>query len=337
MEETLISLALLFKKGFGPRSYIALLEKYKSLAKAVKEEKIELDRELRWAEEELKRAKQKGVEIVPLCSERYPKLLKEIHQPPIVLYVRGSLPQIPAIAVVGSRKTSDYGRRIAFSVGKFLSETGISVVSGLAYGIDCSAHKGAIKGGGKTVAVLGSGADLIYPRGNAGLAEKIVETGGAIVSEFPIGTNPSKENFPRRNRIISGLSHAVIVVEARERSGALITANFAIEEGRTVFAVPGNVDSKLSRGTNRLIKEGAVPLLESEGIFEELPFLKRVTVKQQVPEKFKAVYELLSKSPLSVDKIADELQTDISTLATLLLEMELNGLIRKDGGVYTVC
>ena len=337
MEEVLISVALLFKKGFGPRSYISLVEKYGNLSEALKEEKIELDRELLKAEKEIENVRKLGIEIVPLCSEQYPPLLKEIHQPPIVLYIKGTFPKLPCIAVVGSRKTSDYGRRIAFSIGKFLSENGISTVSGLAYGIDSAAHRGAIKGNGKTIAVLGSGVDLIYPKGNTGLAEKIVETGGAIVSEFPLGTKPSKENFPRRNRIISGLSHAVIVVEAGEKSGALITADFAAEQGRTVFAVPGNIDSSLSRGTNRLIKEGAIPLLEPEDIFDELPFLKKFHFKQQIPEKFKEIYELLSRAPLTVDQIADELEADISTLMTLLLEMEISGFVRKEGGVYTIC
>ncbi|WP_239500204.1 DNA-processing protein DprA [Desulfurobacterium thermolithotrophum] len=243
MEETLISIAFLFKRGIGARKYIFLLKNYESLSEAVRKEKIDLSKELKLAEKELRKAKKLGIKIVPLCSKSYPSLLKEIHQPPIVLYVRGTLPDIPFIAVVGSRKTSNYGRRIAYSLGKFLSENDVSVVSGLAYGIDSYAHKGAIDGKGKTIAVLGSGVDSIYPRGNFSLAERIIDTGGALISEFPLGTKPSKENFPRRNRIISGISHATIVVEAGEKSGALITADFALEQGRTVFAVPGNIDS----------------------------------------------------------------------------------------------
>ncbi|TCK04590.1 DNA-processing protein DprA [Phorcysia thermohydrogeniphila] len=336
MEELLLSLALSFKKGFGGRSYLKLLEKFGSISEGVKEEAIELDEELKEAEKELLKAEKLGVEIVPLCSDRYPSLLKEIQQPPIVLYVAGKLPQNSCVAVVGSRRCSDYGRRTAFRVAKFLSESGICVVSGLAYGIDSSAHKGALAGKGKTVAVLGSGVDVIHPRGNRELAKRIVEEGGALVSEFPLGTLPSKETFPRRNRIVSGLSHAVVVVEARERSGANITVSYALEQGRTVFAVPGNVDSPFSRGTNRLLKEGAIPLLSPEDIFEELPFLKRRT-RREIPGKFKELYQLLLSEPMTFDKLAELSGMEITELSMLLVEMEMEGIIRRDGSVYTVC
>ena len=335
-EELLISLALSFKKGFGGKSYLRLLEKFGSVSEGVKEEAIELCEEIKRAEEELLKAENLGVEVVPLCSDAYPPLLKEIQQPPIVLYVVGELPEEPCVAVIGSRKCSDYGRRTAFRVAKFLSESGICVVSGFAYGVDSAAHRGALAGEGKTLAVLGSGVDVVHPRGNRELAKRIVEEGGALISEFPLGTPPSKETFPRRNRIVSGLSYAVVVVEAGERSGTNITVGYALEQGRTVFAVPGNVDSPFSRGTNKLLKEGAVPLISPEDIFEELPFLKRRN-RKEIPERFKKLYELLLSEPMTFDRIAELSKMDVTELSALLVEMEMEGIVKRDGSIYTVC
>ena len=335
-EELLISLALSFKKGFGGKSYLKLLESFGSVSEGVKEEEIELYEEIKKAEKELLRAEKLGVKVVPLCSDAYPPLLKEIQQPPIVLYVVGKLPEEPCVAVIGSRRCSDYGRRTAFKVAKFLSESGICVVSGLAYGVDSAAHRGALAGEGKTLAVLGSGVDVVHPRGNRELAKRIVEEGGALISEFPLGTSPSKETFPRRNRIVSGLSYAVVVVEAGERSGTNVTVGYALEQGRTVFAVPGNVDSPFSRGTNKLLKEGAVPLISPEDIFEELPFLKRRN-RKEIPERFKELYRLLLSEPMTFDRIAELSKMDVTELSALLVEMEMEGIVKRDGSVYTVC
>lgn len=335
-EELLISLALSFKKGFGGKSYLKLLESFGSVSEGVKEEEIELYEEIKKAEKELLRAEKLGVKVVPLCSDAYPPLLKEIQQPPIVLYVVGKLPEEPCVAVIGSRRCSDYGRRTAFKVAKFLSESGICVVSGLAYGVDSAAHRGALAGEGKTLAVLGSGVDVVHPRGNRELAKRIVEEGGALISEFPLGTPPSKETFPRRNRIVSGLSYAVVVVEAGERSGTNVTVGYALEQGRTVFAVPGNVDSPFSRGTNKLLKEGAVPLISPEDIFEELPFLKRRN-RKEIPERFKELYRLLLSEPMTFDRIAELSKMDVTELSVLLVEMEMEGIVKRDGSVYTVC
>jgi DNA processing protein len=210
------------------------------------------------------------------------------------------------------------------------------VVSGLAYGIDTNAHRGALLGEGKTVAVLGSGVDVIHPRGNRELARRIVREGGALISEFPLGTLPSKETFPRRNRLISGLSHATIVVEAGEKSGTNITVSYALEQGRTIFAVPGNIDSLFSRGTNKLLKEGAIPLLSPEDVFEELPFLRK-SAKKEIPQKFKKLYDLLLSEPMTFDKIAQLSQMDVAELSMLLVEMEMEGIIRREGSFYTVC
>ncbi len=253
--ELLFVLALSFKKGFGFHRIKRLVERHGSVKEGIKEEKVEIFQELKRAEEEIKRAEKLKVKIVPFTSKEYPKKLLNISQPPVVLYAKGELKEELAVAVVGSRRCSSYGRSVAFRLGKFLSESGVTVVSGLALGIDSAAHRGALSGDGKTVAVLGSGVDMVYPVENKPLAERIVEGGGAVISEFPLGTKARKEFFPRRNRIVSGLSDCVVVVEASERSGTFITVNYALEQGKEVLAVPGSIDSPFSRGTNRLIRE----------------------------------------------------------------------------------
>ena len=192
----------------------------------------------------------------------YPDKLKQIYDPPKELYCFGDIRLLsePSIAIVGTRYASSYGRRSAHELSHELSTRGITIISGLAHGVDTFAHEAAYKNVGKTIAVLGSGLDVIYPKESEELYKSIIKSGGLVVSEFPLGTKPEKDNFPRRNRIISGLSDGVVVVEAKKRSGALITADFALEQGKTVFAVPGNIDSPYSEGTNHLIKEGAVPV-----------------------------------------------------------------------------
>ena len=192
----------------------------------------------------------------------YPNKLKLIYDPPELLYCLGDIRLLnePSIAIVGTRNASNYGKRIAYNLSQELSKRGVTIISGLASGIDSYAHEGAFKNVGKTIAVLGSGIDVIYPKENEDLYKSIIKNGGLIVSEFPLGTKPEKDNFPKRNRIISGLSDGVVVVEAKKKSGALITADLALEQGRSVFAVPGNIDSQNSEGTNNLIKEGAVPV-----------------------------------------------------------------------------
>jgi len=335
--ELLFTLALFFKRGFGFQRIKKLIDKYGSLKEGIKEERIELSEELGRAEEEIERAERFGVKIVPFTSKDYPRKLLEISQPPVVLYVRGKLKEKPAVAVVGSRRCSSYGRSVAFRLGKFLSERGITVVSGLALGIDSSAHRGALSGSGNTVAVLGSSVDLIYPLENKNLAERIVENGGAIVSEFPLGTRARKEFFPRRNRIVSGLSECVIVVEASERSGTFITVNYALEQGKEVLAVPGSIDSPFSRGTNRLIKEGAPPLTEFEDIFEVVPQLRKREEKREIPEEFKEIYDLISERPLTADQISQITGKNPSEVFVILTKLELGKLIKREGATYRVC
>lgn len=214
------------------------------------------------------------IEEILIESEEYPKQLKNIYDPPLKLYVLGNkkLLEQRGIAIVGARKATEYGKNIALQLSRRLSENGINVISGLALGIDTYAHLGTLQESciGKTIAVLGCGLNEIYPKQNRELAKRIIDNGGCIISEYPIGTKPEKLNFPQRNRIISGLSNGVVVVEASEKSGSLITADFALEQGREVFAVPGNILNQTSVGTNSLIKQGAKLVTNYMDIIEEI-------------------------------------------------------------------
>lgn len=214
------------------------------------------------------------IKEIYINSGDYPERLRNIYYPPKKLYVLGNFKILKekAIAIVGSRKATEYGKKVAFQISQELTKENINVVSGLAIGIDTYAHLGAIsiQNQASTIAVLGSGIDEMYPKENTELARKIIQTGGCIVSEYPLGTKPNKINFPQRNRIISGLSDGVVVVEASEKSGSLITAEFGIEQGKEIFAVPGNIDTPLSKGTNQLIMDGAKIVLSSKDILEEI-------------------------------------------------------------------
>ncbi len=214
------------------------------------------------------------IKEIYINSGDYPERLRNIYDPPKKLYVLGNFKILKekAIAIVGSRKATEYGKKVAFQISQELTKENINVVSGLAIGIDTYAHLGAIsiQNQASTIAVLGSGIDEMYPKENTELARKIIQTGGCIVSEYPLGTKPNKINFPQRNRIISGLSDGVVVVEASEKSGSLITAEFGIEQGKEIFAVPGNIDNLLSKGTNKLIQDGAKMVLSSKEILEEI-------------------------------------------------------------------
>ena len=213
----------------------------------------------------------KGIQVLTWLDEAYPQRLREIEQPPPVLYLRGEL--LPedtwAVAIVGTRRVTPYGRQVTEEIAAYLAANGITVVSGLARGVDALAHNAALKAGGRTLAVLGSGVDRIYPPENRALAEQILEQ-GAVLSDYAPGTPPESSNFPPRNRIISGLSMAVIVIEAGKTSGALITAEFAAEQGREIFAVPGNILAPQSKGTNKLIQQGALPLLSASDVMQAL-------------------------------------------------------------------
>lgn len=290
-------------------------------------------------EKELSLLGEVGGKMMTINDESYPTRLKEIYDPPPLLYVRGELKKEDelAVAIVGSRKTTPYGRWITEKMGQELARHGITIVSGMARGIDSLAHLGALSGGGRTVAVLGCGVDVVYPRENRNLFNKIIDR-GAVLSEFPMGSPPEGGHFPRRNRIISGLSIGVVVVQAGMESGSLITANYALEQGREVFAVPGNVGSESSRGTHQLIKEGAKLVESSEDILEEiLPQWKK---EREVPDKAESpawdlteeervLYDQLGETPLHIDVLIRESQFDPGKVSSLLLNLELKGLISQ--------
>ncbi|MEJ5314662.1 MULTISPECIES: DNA-processing protein DprA [Anaerolinea] len=269
----------------------------------------------------------------------YPPLLKQIDQPPPVLYFKGDiLPQDEiAVAIVGTRKVTAYGRQVAEEIATFLARNGICVVSGLARGIDAIAHESALKAGGRTFAVLGCGLDRIYPPEHGKLAERITQQ-GALISDYAPGTPPDAINFPPRNRIISGLSLATVVVEAGEESGALITATFAVEQGREVFAVPGNINAPQSKGTNRLIQQGAIPLLSPEDILEDL-HLANVSAKQTAKQILPAdpmeerILKILEGQSLHIDEISANMDLPVEQVSAILTFMELKGLIRNLGGM----
>jgi len=283
-----------------------------------------------------------GVNVLTWDDEGYPRHLKEIDQPPPVLYIRGSyVPEDEwAVAIVGTRRVTSYGRQVAQEVATALAQSGVTIVSGLARGVDSIAHQAAVNTGGRTLAVLGNGIDLIYPPENRSLATKIMEQ-GALVSDYAIGTPPDGINFPPRNRIISGLSLAVIIIEAGETSGALITASFAAEQGRDVFAVPGNINAPQSQGTNRLIRDGAQPLLNPQDVLEALNLtmvtehrLVRVALPSDPVES--RLYKLLSQEPMHVDEIRAQADMPIETVSATLAMMELKGMVRQVGGMNYV-
>ncbi len=256
--------------------------------------------------------------------------LMAIHDPPLKLYLRGAaepeLLERPAVAIVGARACSPYGAQVARMVGRELAAAGVVVVSGLARGIDGEAHRGALESDGHTVAVLGCGIDRDYPAAHAELARRIAER-SLIVSEYEPGVEPAPWRFPARNRIIAGLCAATVVVEARERSGALITADFALEEGREVFGVPGEITSALSAGTNALLRLGATPLTSADDVLEALGI-------ERAAEKAKATHPLLENLPASVDELARTTQLNAAELASTLAELELAGLVVEGEGIF---
>lgn len=293
-------------------------------------------------EKYLETIQRKGIQVLIKEDETYPERLKQIDQPPPVLYVRGNF--VPedtwAVAVVGTRRVTIYGRQVAAEVASCLAANGITVVSGLARGVDAVAHDAALKAGGRTLAVLGSGVDRIYPPENTRLAEQIIAQ-GAVLSDYAPGTPPDGINFPPRNRIISGLSLGVVVVEAGEESGALITAEFAADQGRDVFAVPGNIQAPQSKGTNKLIQDGAHPLLRAEDILDVLQ-LKQVPQQRSARTNLPAdstearLMAVLSPQPLYIDEIRAQAGLPIEKVSATLTMMELKGMVRQVGPMQYV-
>ena len=283
-----------------------------------------------------------GITILTWEDELYPPRLKEIEQPPPIIYVRGeiTLDDHFAVAIVGTRRITPYGRQITEELAAFLAGQGVTVVSGLARGVDAVAHSSALKAGGRTIGVLGSGVDKIYPPEHSQMAGKMMKQ-GAILSDYAVGTAPESANFPPRNRIISGLSMATVVIEAGETSGALITAGFAAEQGREVFAVPGNILAPQSKGTNKLIQTGAHPLLSPQDLMQALNLTRTGEFKaarKAIPADALEAQLLaaLGAEPVHVDEIRSQTGLPIEKVSATLTLMELKGMVRQVGGMNYV-
>ncbi len=312
--------------GLGPKTIEAFLE----VRQRTNLESV-------WAE-----IQSRGLEVVTWDCEEYPQRLREIDAPPPMLYTLGDFDPRDrwAVAVVGTRRMSPYGETVAREIGRTLAVSGVTVVSGLARGIDGVAHEAALDAGGRTIAVLGSGLDQIYPPEHRKLTQRIVEN-GAVISDYPIGTRPEAKNFPPRNRIISGLSMVVIVVEAGEGSGALITADFAAEQGRDVFAVPGDIHRNTSKGVNQLIQSGAQPMLSPQDVLEALN--QEVVARQEVvshalpeDETERLILETLESEPVHVDELKESCALPIEQITAALAMLELKGRVRKLSGMQYV-
>jgi DNA processing protein len=295
-------------------------------------------------EENWKRILVAGVNVVTIVDEEYPLLLKQIHNAPAVLFCKGTLPKPEALlmAVVGTRVATAYGKTVTPLLVEPLVRAGIGIVSGLALGIDGLAHEAALAADGKTYAVVGTGLDLVYPPQHRELAARIVEKGGAIISEFPLGMQPLAQNFPQRNRIVSGMCAGTLVVEAGDKSGALLTAKLALDENREVFCVPGNITQETTRGTNKFIRLGAqlttsaddilvaLNLQPSEGETAHQPLDENTTTEER------NVLSKLSRTPVHVDELASLCDCDPSVINATLVTLELQGRVRNVGGLHYV-
>ena len=292
------------------------------------------NRDERRIQDLLRDLKKHAIDVLCKNEETYPENLKNIFDPPYLLYKKGNIYEKDnnAIAIVGSRKASPYGKWAAYKFASELASRGITIISGMAYGIDTSAHKGAIEGGGRTIAVLGCGVDICYPKSNYNLMKNILNA-GAIVSEYSMGIEPIPGHFPARNRIISGLAKAVIVVEAAEKSGSLITTEFALEQGREVYAVPGNINSSLSKGTNKLIKDGAKPVTCVEDILEDLGLVvenEKTKHNIELSNSEKAVYDFItSRQPVHFELLITYFKMNIHEISSIVTILQLKGLIEQ--------
>lgn len=345
-------------KGIGPAKVQALLDRFgdlgaawgaseatlqqagldrRAIANLVEARRtVDLDRRLA----QLQAA---GVQLLTWDSPQYPRYLLELPQPPPVLYVRGELLETDrwAVGIVGTRRLTRYGRQVTHNLVSGLVANGVTIVSGLARGIDAVAHKTAVELGGRTIAVLGSGLDHIYPPEHRSLADKITAGYGAIVTEYALGVQPEAKNFPPRNRVISGLSLGVVVVEAGERSGALITAKFALEQDREVFAVPGNINSPASKGCNRLLQQGAKLVSSVDDILEELNLVlahEQTAVQLALPESAEeaALINHLTRQPVHIDELSRASGLPPALVGSTLTLMELKGLVQQVGGMNYV-
>ncbi|MBZ0278289.1 MAG: DNA-processing protein DprA [Anaerolineae bacterium] len=338
----------------GPKRLALLLQHFASLPKAWQASEVQLrqaglekqavanlvqHRARLDLDAELKRIEKAGAWLLTLADDRYPALLKEQPDAPIVLYVRGTFSPSDdqALSIVGTRKATTYGRDAAHYFAKRLAGHNVTVISGLAHGIDSAAHRGALDGGGRTIAVLGSGIDRIYPRDHEKLALEITGQ-GALISEFPLGTPPEARNFPRRNRVISGLALGVLIVEAPENSGALITASIAADQGREVFAVPGNIFNPMSGGNNRLIQDGAKLVMDVSDILDELRIVHdtvqtRTVTRRLIPANptESQILQHLGADPLHIDDLVRLCGLPVAEVSSTLTILELKGLARSVG------
>jgi DNA processing protein len=364
--ETLCWLALALTEGLGPSRIRKLIEHFGTAEhvlhaslteleatgmRAVSAQALATGKSMELAQDEVGRAVQAKAAIISLSSAEYPPRLKEIYDPPVILFVKGSVELLskPGIAMVGTRHPTPYGTGMAERLATDLAARGLVIISGMARGIDTASHRGAIAAKGKTIAVLGTGIDVFYPRENTRLAEQILALGGAMITEFPIGTSPAPQNFPIRNRIISGMSAGVLVVEAAEYSGTRITSRCALEQNRDVYAVPGNVTNKNSWGPNTLIKQGAKLVATWEDVWEELPTDVQVALSAerlespapanaslfpddvQSPHEQKLLKLLKPDQSTHIDELVETLENEMSSseIFAALFELELNGKVRQ--------
>jgi DNA processing protein len=355
--------------GTGSRVFEASLTELESVGMPARSAQFVADgRALVAAEGEMKRVAEAGGSVIAFEDEEYPERLREIYDPPAVLWLRGSVELLSraGIAVVGTRQPSPYGAGMAELLSRDLANRRLTIFSGMARGVDTAAHKGAIDAGGKTVAVWGTGIDVVYPKENKKLAESIVASGGTIVSEYPLGTFPAPQNFPVRNRILSGMSIGVLVIEAGEYSGTRITARLAMEQNRDVFAVPGNVTNKNAWGPNTLIKQGAKLTASWEDVWEDLPSVVRQQLEEEIgvagndeskgrgsaslfeepggkpmPEHERTVFQRLRHDePVQLDELIEGLEAELGSaeIFAALFELELAGRVKQlPGKNYVRC
>jgi DNA processing protein len=359
-------LALALTPGLGPTRIKKLIEHYGTAERvfhaslteleatgmrAVSAQSLATGKSLELAQQECVKAAESSAKIISLSDPEYPSRLKQIYDPPVILFVKGSVEVLaqPGIAMVGTRHPTPYGSGMAERLSTDLAARGLVIISGLARGIDTASHRGAVAARGKTVAVLGTGIDVMYPKENTRLAEQIVALGGALISEFPVGTFPAPQNFPIRNRIISGMSAGVLVVEAAEYSGTRITSRCALEQNRDVYAVPGNVTNKNSWGPNTLIKQGAKLVATWEDVWEELPADVQMALSSMQhessepetaslfpdevtsPHEKKILKLLKADESTHIDQLVELLEAEMSSseIFAALFELELNGKVRQ--------
>lgn len=362
---TLLALSLI--SGLGPKRVKLLVQTFEDSSRIFKLSKTELRsvegigeasalsilafNEWDKVDQILKETEQNKSQIITIADDFYPRLLKQIYDPPVLFWLKGNPEALSktGIGVIGTRNVTSYGRKMTEKLTSELAEKGLCIFSGLAHGVDAIAHKAALDAGASTVAVLGSGIDNLYPRENAKLANRIVKEGGAVITEFPLGTNPDAVNFPVRNRIVSGMSLGVLVIESGIKGGSMITADLALDQNREVFAVPHSLENLLGTGCNYLIKTGAAKLVQSSNdILEELRLEidgESTTVEEELDpiKKWKEevtdelsikICTLLEKGEVQIDAMGDELGVNTSQLLVALLQLEMKELVTQKVGKY---